>query len=66
VRAAGGLLHYVEETQKTVQAPLQPLCTYTLAAYLVIDHQTRRNLEITQTRGTALTTVPCCGRSIAP
>ncbi|MGB3136258.1 MAG: DNA mismatch repair protein MutS [Nodosilinea sp.] len=49
VRAAGGLLHYVEETQKTVQAPLQPLCTYTLAAYLVIDHQTRRNLEITQT-----------------
>ena len=50
VRAAGGLLHYVEETQKTVQAPLQPLCTYTLAAYLVIDHQTRRNLEITQTQ----------------
>ncbi|MBD1876900.1 DNA mismatch repair protein MutS [Nodosilinea sp. FACHB-131] len=49
VRAAGGLLHYVEETQKTVQAPLQPLCTYTLSAYLVIDHQTRRNLEITQT-----------------
>jgi DNA mismatch repair protein MutS len=50
VRAAGGLLHYVEETQKTVQAPVQPLCTYTLAAYLVIDHQTRRNLEITQTQ----------------
>lgn len=50
VRAAGGLLHYVEETQKTVQAPLQPLYTYTLAAYLVIDHQTRRNLEITQTQ----------------
>ncbi len=50
VRAAGGLLDYVEDTQKTVQAPLQPLCTYTLAAYLVIDHQTRRNLEITQTQ----------------
>jgi DNA mismatch repair protein MutS len=49
VRAAGGLLDYVEDTQKTVQAPLQPLCTYTLSAYLVIDHQTRRNLEITQT-----------------
>ena len=29
--------------------PLQPLCTYTLTAYLTIDHQTRRNLEITQT-----------------
>ncbi len=49
VRAAGGLLDYLEATQKSVQAPLQPLCTYTLAAYLVIDHQTRRNLEITQT-----------------
>jgi DNA mismatch repair protein MutS len=31
------------------QVPLQPLCTYTLSEYLIIDHQTRRNLEITQT-----------------
>ncbi|MFZ4640672.1 MAG: DNA mismatch repair protein MutS [Nodosilinea sp.] len=49
VRSAGGLLAYLEDTQKTVQAPLQPLTTYTLSAYLVIDHQSRRNLEITQT-----------------
>ncbi|HEY9762766.1 MAG TPA: DNA mismatch repair protein MutS [Trichocoleus sp.] len=49
VRAAGGLLEYLEETQKSVLSPLQPLCTYTLTEYLVIDHQTRRNLEITQT-----------------
>ena len=49
VRAAGGLLEYLEDTQKTVQSPLQPLSTYTLTEYLVIDHQTRRNLEITQT-----------------
>ncbi|MGF1569415.1 MAG: DNA mismatch repair protein MutS [Nodosilinea sp.] len=49
VRAAGGLLDYLEATQKAAQAPLQPLATYTLSAYLVIDHQTRRNLEITQT-----------------
>ncbi|HEY9737403.1 MAG TPA: DNA mismatch repair protein MutS [Trichocoleus sp.] len=49
VRAAGGLLEYLEDTQKTVVSPLQPLCTYTLTEYLVIDHQTRRNLEITQT-----------------
>ncbi|MBD0337581.1 MAG: DNA mismatch repair protein MutS, partial [Cyanobacteria bacterium Co-bin13] len=49
VRAAGGLLEYLEDTQKTVLSPLQPLCTYTLTEYLVIDHQTRRNLEITQT-----------------
>ena len=49
VRAAGGLLEYLEDTQKQTQIPLQPLCTYTISEYLVLDHQTRRNLEITQT-----------------
>jgi DNA mismatch repair protein MutS len=49
VRAAGGLLEYLEDTQKTTQVLLQPLCTYTLTEYLTLDHQTRRNLEITQT-----------------
>ena len=49
VRAAGGLLEYVEETQKAYQTPLQTLRTYSLADYLILDHQTRRNLEITQT-----------------
>ena len=49
VRAAGGLLQYLEDTQKNNQVPLQPLRTYTLADFLIIDHQTRRNLEITQT-----------------
>ncbi|WP_375539696.1 DNA mismatch repair protein MutS [Oscillatoria sp. FACHB-1407] len=49
VRAAGGLLEYLEDTQKETRLLLQPLCTYTLTEYLVVDHQTRRNLEITQT-----------------
>lgn len=62
VRAAGGLLDYLEDTWKgsveqegskaelgRTSILLQPLCTYTLTEYLVIDHQTRRNLEITQT-----------------
>lgn len=49
IRAAGGLLEYLKDTQKHTQIPLQPLCTYTIAQYLVLDHQTRRNLEITQT-----------------
>lgn len=31
------------------QVPLQPLRTYTISDFLIIDHQTRRNLEITQT-----------------
>jgi len=49
VRAAGGLLEYVEDTQKAYQVPLQPLKSYSLADYLILDNQSRRNLEITQT-----------------
>ncbi|MEM1369652.1 MAG: DNA mismatch repair protein MutS [Cyanobacteria bacterium P01_H01_bin.15] len=49
VRAAGGLLNYIDETQKAFQVPLQPLKSYSLADYLILDPQTRRNLEITQT-----------------
>lgn len=69
IRAAGGLLEYLEETTGRAnrdretpnpstallhpaslqRIPLQLLCTYALTEYLVIDHQTRRNLEITQT-----------------
>ncbi|MBD2345820.1 DNA mismatch repair protein MutS [Anabaena subtropica] len=49
VRAAGGLLEYVEDTQKTSPVTLQRLRTYTITDYLIVDNQTRRNLEITQT-----------------
>jgi len=49
VRAAGGLLEYLEDTQKDNPVPLQRLRTYTLADYLILDYQSRRNLEITQT-----------------
>ncbi|MFM8307380.1 MAG: DNA mismatch repair protein MutS, partial [Microcystis aeruginosa] len=49
IRAAGGLLEYIEETQKANQVPLQPLKTYSVSEFLILDGQTRRNLEITQT-----------------
>lgn len=49
VRAAGGLLDYIEDTQKANPVSLQLLRTYTFSDYLIVDHQTRRNLEITQT-----------------
>ena len=60
VRAAGGLLQYLEETfEQDVQdkrepkitrsIPLQLLRTYAIADYLILDHQSRTNLEITQT-----------------
>ncbi len=57
IRAAGGLLHYLEETQKNLVQPspqgIHPLLhlprTYQLTDYLMLDPQTRRNLELTQT-----------------
>ncbi|MEA5534852.1 DNA mismatch repair protein MutS [Crocosphaera sp. XPORK-15E] len=49
IRAAGGLLEYIEDTQKAHQVPLQILRTYNQVDFLILDHQTRRNLEITQT-----------------
>jgi len=65
VRAAGGLLQYLEETHslqrcgalKNLVQPspqgihplLHPPRTYQLTDYLMLDAQTRRNLELTQT-----------------
>ncbi len=64
VRAAGGLLEYLEETSERSlrdrpaahlathalqQIPLQLISTYALTEFLTLDNQTRRNLEITQT-----------------
>ncbi|BBA79884.1 DNA mismatch repair protein MutS [cyanobacterium endosymbiont of Rhopalodia gibberula] len=49
IRAAGGLLEYIEDTQKVHQILLQPLRTYNQVDFLILDYQTRRNLEITQT-----------------
>ncbi|MDJ0511584.1 MAG: DNA mismatch repair protein MutS, partial [Crocosphaera sp.] len=49
IRAAGGLLEYIEDTQKANQVPLQLLRTYNQVDFLLLDYQTRRNLEITQT-----------------
>ena len=49
IRAAGGLLDYIEDTQKAHQVPLQLLRTYSQVDFLILDYQTRRNLEITQT-----------------
>ncbi len=47
IRAAGGLLEYLEDVGMAV--PLQGIQTYTLSQYLLLDAQTRRNLELTQT-----------------
>ncbi len=49
VRAAGGLLEYLEATQKENPVALQLLRTYTITDFLIVDSQSCRNLEITQT-----------------
>jgi DNA mismatch repair protein MutS len=49
VRAAGGLLEYLEATQKESPIALQPLRTYSVGDYLILDERSRRNLEIIQT-----------------
>ena len=49
VRAAGGLLHYLTETQKGSVLHLRPPITFHTRDYMVLDEATRRNLELTAT-----------------
>ncbi len=49
VRAAGAILHYLQETQKGALAQLTTLRTYSTDRFLVLDPATRRNLELTET-----------------
>ncbi|MFP3155449.1 DNA mismatch repair protein MutS [Lachnospiraceae bacterium ZAX-1] len=47
--AAGALLKYLYETQKTYLGNLISLELYATSKYMLIDSSTRRNLELTQT-----------------
>lgn len=49
IRAAGAALQYIEQTQKGTLAQITALTTYNTAAFMVLDSNTRRNLELTQT-----------------
>ncbi len=48
VRAAGGLLQYLEETQLSGLKQIDSLSTYALDGFMTLDAQTRRNLELTE------------------
>jgi len=48
IRAAGAILSYIGETQKTVLGQLTHLTTYTTDTFMALDEQTQRNLEIFQ------------------
>ncbi len=49
VRAAGAILAYIEDTQRQALKLLTDLSTYTLDEFMVLDAETRRNLELTET-----------------
>lgn len=49
VRAAGAILAYLEDTQRQSLKLLTELSTYSLHEFMVLDAETRRNLELTET-----------------
>ena len=55
VRAAGAILGYLEDTQRQSLKLLNDLSTYTLDDFMVLDAETRRNLELTETIRTGQT-----------
>lgn len=48
VQAAGAIVHYLSQTQKGALGRLPELATYSTEAFMVLDSQTRRNLELFQ------------------
>jgi DNA mismatch repair protein MutS len=49
IRAAGAILAYLEETQRDSLKLLSDFSTYSLDEFMVLDAETRRNLELTET-----------------
>ncbi len=47
-RAAGALLHYLQETQRGAVGQMQRLRTYAVGRYMALNEATRRNLELTE------------------
>lgn len=46
IRAAGAIVQYLEKHQKTALSQLTSLYSYSTGSYMVLDPQTRRNLEL--------------------
>ena len=46
VRAAGAVIDYLQDTQRSAVGQITTLYTYSTADYMVLDAQTRRNLEL--------------------
>jgi DNA mismatch repair protein MutS len=48
IRAAGGLLRYLEDTQLSGLEQITRLSTYSTSGFMTLDAQTRRNLELAE------------------
>ena len=46
IRAAGAIVHYIEETQKGVLGQLTRLSTYATDSFMALDVNTQKNLEL--------------------
>ena len=46
IRAAGAIIHYLQETQKGTLGQLTRLTTYSVSSFMALDEQTQRNLEL--------------------
>jgi DNA mismatch repair protein MutS len=49
IKAAGAIIHYLEETQKGALPQLTQLATYATDSFMVLDNQAQTNLEIFRT-----------------
>ncbi|MBN2240127.1 MAG: DNA mismatch repair protein MutS [Dehalococcoidales bacterium] len=51
VRAAGAIIHYIQETQKGSLGRLTGLSTYSTESFMALDEQTQINLELFRSTG---------------
>lgn len=49
IAAAGGILHYLSQTQMSALKQIQRLQSYQISQFMLLDKTTRRNLELTST-----------------
>jgi DNA mismatch repair protein MutS len=70
IRAAGGLIHYLRETQKDALRHISSVRPFQSGDYMVVDRATQRALEITETylggnrAGTLLASFDCSATSM--
>lgn len=55
VRAAGAIVHYIQETQKEVLGQLNHLSVYSTDSFMALDEQTQTNLEVFRSRSGSAT-----------